>query len=67
MINTFGCNGFGPFLGTNAPNHNVIALNELRSTYVSYKPLPMMAEFKEAVDIGALELPYQFNYTVHIG
>lgn len=44
-----------------------IYLNDIETTYVTYPALPMMVEFKEAMDIGVLELPYQYNYTVHIG
>jgi hypothetical protein len=67
MLNMFGPNGFG--ISTNPTVHQYahIELNALRSTYVPYEPLPFMAEFKAAMDIGALEMPYQFNYTVHIG
>ena len=67
MLNVFGCNGFGISIGATVPDHKAISLNELRTTYVTYPALPFMSEFKQAMDIGALEMPYQFHYTVHIG
>jgi hypothetical protein len=67
MLNAFGCNGFGPYFGAPLPNHAVIALNEMRSTYQPLPPIPFMYVFKSAVDTGALELPYQYNYSVHVG
>jgi hypothetical protein len=67
MLNKWGPNGFGPSTLHPASDYKYIALNEIRTMYTPFPPLPMMAEFKEAVDIGALELPYQFQYTVHIG
>jgi hypothetical protein len=67
MLDTFGCNGFGVSIGAHTPDHKVICLNELRSIYHPLPALPFMDVFKKSVDSGALELPYQYNYTVHIG
>jgi hypothetical protein len=67
MLNDFGCNGFGISIGAHTPDHKVIAINELRSIYQPLPPIPFMDIFKMSVDTGALELPYQYNYTVHIG
>ena len=67
MMNTFGCNGFGISIGATTPDYIDVQLNDIESTYVTYPPLPFMAEFKKSMDVGVLELPYQFNYTVHIG
>ncbi len=68
MLNEFGCNGIGP---PSFPQLNTvyapIPLNDIESTYVPYNPLPYMDIFKEAVNSGALELPYQFTYLVSIG
>jgi hypothetical protein len=44
-----------------------IYLNDIETTYVTLPALPFMDVFKKSVDSGALELPYQYNYTVHIG
>jgi hypothetical protein len=67
MLNVFGCNGFCISLGNPAPNYIDVQLNDVESTYQVLQPLPFMAQFKDSVDTGALELPYQYNYTVHIG
>jgi hypothetical protein len=81
MCNGFGCNGFEPAWGTSQawdigvdkaspmgpPGPKGIYLNDLETTYVSYPPLPFMTIFKQALDLGVLELPYQFNWTCHIG
>ena len=45
---------------------NTIPLNVVNSTFMSLTPLPNAATFKEAADSGALELPFQFSYTVTI-
>jgi hypothetical protein len=82
MCNAFGCNGFEPAFGvspawdigtdtgpgpTSIPGPNGIDLNTIETSYVQYPPLPFMYVFKEALDCGALEMPYQYNYTCTIG
>jgi hypothetical protein len=70
MLNVFGCNGFGVSIGGHVPGENyekVIPLDALLTIYKPLPPLPFMDVFKKSVDTGALELPYQYNYTVHIG
>jgi hypothetical protein len=73
MSNAFGCNGFQAARGVVPPwdiGHNKppgITLNDLETTYVPYPPLPYMSVFKEALDSGVLEVPYQFNFTCTIG
>jgi len=44
-----------------------IYINDLETTYERYDPLPYMHEFKQALDLGVIELPYQFNWTCSIG
>jgi hypothetical protein len=70
MMNAFGCNGFEP-AASKTPAWDIgvaaISLNDLETTYVPYPPLPYMTTFKEALDSGVLEVPYQFNFTCHIG
>jgi hypothetical protein len=67
ILNTFGPNGFGISIGNTTDDFIDVQLNDIESTYEVFQPLPFMAEFKKAMDTGVLELPYQFNYTVHIG
>jgi hypothetical protein len=67
MLNVFGCNGFCISIGATTPDYVDVQLNEVESTYQVLPPLPFMSQFKDSVDTGALELPYQYNYTVHIG
>lgn len=45
---------------------NGMAFNTLLSTFTPLAPLPNTKVFKEAVDSGALELPFQFNYVVNV-
>jgi len=45
---------------------NSLQLNEVNSTFAALTPLPNAKVFQEAVNSGALELPFQFNYTVTI-
>lgn len=68
MLNAFGCNGFGPpgFPQINT-NFAPIPLNDLETTYQRLPPLPYMQIFKEALEAGVLEVPYQFNFNVVIG
>jgi hypothetical protein len=82
MSNGFGCNGFEVAFGK-SPAWDIgtditkmptgiqppagIYLNDIETSYVPYPPLPFMYIFKEALDCGALEVPYQWNYTCHIG
>jgi hypothetical protein len=73
LSNVFGCNGFGPAFGTSPPwnigleTKSWITLNDLETSYVPYPPLPYMSTFKEALDSGVLEVPFQFNFTCNIG
>jgi hypothetical protein len=67
LLNMFGPNGFGPASGVSPPAYAPVPLNDLETTYVPYPPLPYMTTFKEALDSGVLEVPYQFNFTCHIG
>jgi hypothetical protein len=72
VLNEFGCNGFGPAIHNLYPpsepwRNAVMPLNDLEALMYPLPPLPYMLEFQEAVNIGAVELPYQFNYTVVIG
>jgi hypothetical protein len=67
MPNDFGCNGFGPAFGVSPPAYAPVPLNDLETTYVAYPPLPFMSIFKEALDSGVLEVPYQFHFTCQIG
>ncbi len=73
LMNRFGCNGFEPAFATSPPwdigleTKRGITLNDLETSYVPYLPLPYMTTFKEALDSGVLEVPYQFNFTCNIG
>ena len=70
ILNLFGPNGFGPSWKANtlAPtNYADIQLNEIETVYTRYKSLPYMSTFKNALDSGVLETPYQFNFTCTIG
>jgi hypothetical protein len=82
MCNAFGCNGFEPAWGvpkawdigvdtTHMPSGmrppGGIFLNELETSWKPLPPLPFMYIFKQALDLGVLEVPYQFNFTCTIG
>ncbi len=73
ILNEFGCNGFEPAWGVSPPwdigaeTKMGITLNDLETTYEHYPPLPYMITFKEALDLGILEVPYQYNFTCVIG
>jgi hypothetical protein len=68
MLNVFGVNGFQLVFGaTPTWSGTPITLNDLETTYQPYLPLPYMSTFKEALDSGVLEVPYQFNFTCNIG
>jgi hypothetical protein len=82
MCNAFGCNGFEPAWGvsqawdigvdttpmpTGIRPPAGIYINALETSFVRYPPLPFMTQFKQALDLGVIEMPYQFNYTCHIG
>ena len=82
MCNGFGYNGIEPAWGiprawdigvdksvgpTGTPKPAGIILNDLETTRIEYPDLPMMGTFKQAVDLGVLELPYQYNFTCVIG
>lgn len=47
--------------------YNSLMYGQLDSTYVNLTPLPNVDIFKEAVQSGALELPFQFHYDIVIG
>lgn len=47
--------------------YNSLMYNQLDSTYVNLTPLPNVDIFQEAVQSGALELPFQFHYDIVIG
>jgi hypothetical protein len=82
MLNWMGCNGFEPAFGVTPPwdigtdttpmptgvvPPGGIYINDIETTYEQYPPLPFMFEFKQALDLGVLEMPYQFNWTCSIG
>lgn len=68
LPNAFGCNGFGINRGQElGPEFIDVQLNDLETNYVTYPPLPFMSVFKEALDSGVLEVPYQYNFTCNIG
>lgn len=68
MLNAFGCNGFGPpsFPETNV-NFVPVPLNDLETSYTRLPPLPYTQIFREAIQSGVLELPYQYIFNVSIG
>jgi hypothetical protein len=43
-----------------------VPFNNIETIYTPENPLPNAAVFKEAVEDGTLELPFQFNFTVSI-
>ncbi len=45
---------------------NSVAYDELISTFNQFTPLVNASIFKEAVDSGVLQLPFQFSYVVNI-
>ena len=45
---------------------NSVPFNNIETVYTPEDPLPNAALFKEAVEDGTLELPFQFNFTVSI-
>lgn len=45
---------------------NSSSFNQFNTIVTQLTPLPNVAIFKEAVDSGALDLPFQFQYTVSI-
>lgn len=53
LLNRFGFNQFVP-------------LNSLATTFTSVTPLPNAAILKQAIDSGALELPFQYEYVVTV-
>jgi hypothetical protein len=73
MMNYLGCNGFNPAWGVTPPwdigfeTKRGVTMNDLETSYEKYKPLPFMRVFKQALDLGVLEVPYQFNFTCYIG
>jgi hypothetical protein len=73
QLNYIGCNGFNPAFDVVPPwdigyeTKRGVTMNDLETSYVRYKPLPYMYIFKQALDLGVLEVPYQFNFTCYIG
>ena len=68
LPNYFGCNGFGIHKSTTlAPMYIPITLNDLEGDFTPLPPIPFMKIFKEALDGGYLEVPYQFDFTCQIG
>ena len=70
LLNAFGPNGFEPARSVSPPwdiGVKGITPNDLETTYTPLPPLPYMSTFKEALDSGVLEVPYQFNFTCTIG
>lgn len=51
---------FNKFLG------NSIVFNKYAATYQSFSPLPNVEVFKEAVEQGVLDMPFQFKTVVNI-
>ena len=45
---------------------NTAPFNTIRSFFTPITPLPNAAVFKEALDSGVLQLPFQYDYVVHI-
>jgi hypothetical protein len=73
MINYMGYNGFNPAFEVTPPwdigfeTKGGVTMNDLETSYVKYDPLPFMYIFKQALDLGVLEVPYQYNFTCYIG
>jgi hypothetical protein len=73
MINYLGVNGFNPAFGVTPPwdigfeTKGGCTPNDLETSYEKYGPLPFMYIFKQALDLGVLEVPYQYNFTCYIG
>ena len=60
-------NGFRNVVGGALLNRfqlNTKYLNELQTTFTNLVPLQNVAFLKEAIDSGALQLPFQFTYNV---
>jgi hypothetical protein len=62
LPNRFGPNGTQP-----RRRYAIVTINGIFSTAQTLPNLPYMNQFKEAVLSGALELPFQFTYSVIIG
>jgi hypothetical protein len=73
QINYMGCNGFNPAFEVSPPwdigyeTKGGVTMNDLETNYERYPPLPFMYTFKQALDLGVLEVPYQFDFTCYIG
>jgi hypothetical protein len=73
QLNYMGCNGFNPAFSVSKPwdigfeTGGGITMNDLETSYEKYGPLPFMYIFKQALDLGVLEVPYQYNFTCYIG
>jgi len=44
-----------------------IYINHIETSFKRLPPMPFMYTFKQALDMGVLEVPYQFNFTCTIG
>jgi hypothetical protein len=73
MMNYLGANGFNPAFEVTPPwdigfeTKGGVTMNDLETSYEKYGPLPFMYIFKQALDLGVLEVPYQYNFTCYIG
>jgi len=75
ICNMFGCNGLLP--GRPSPDDILpptpptpiapVPPNTLFSTYEEYPILPYESVFKEAMDAGVLEVPFQFRWNTVLG
>jgi hypothetical protein len=61
-----GVRTLGAQSGFNTWQLNSVPFNNIETIYTPENPLPNAAVFKEAVEDGTLELPFQFNFTVSI-
>lgn len=64
MPNVLGCNGITTAFDM---AHGPAYLNDIKSTYVAYSPLPFMSMFQQALSSGVLETPFQFDFGCTIG
>lgn len=75
ICNMFGCNGLLPGKKPASPGQPVtpptivgpVPPNTIFWVYTEYDALPYESQFKEAMDAGVLELPFQFRWNTVIG
>lgn len=67
LPNFLGCNGFNPAFEVTPPFIGNIYMNDVEGPYEKYPALPYMTIFKNALDAGVLEVPYQYHFTCQIG